>query len=606
MKNTIGVNISHDPAAVLVSASGIVGAVEEEKMRQIKSYRGFPFESCRYIASLLNKNECNQVDITIGCESLREFLVSRYQIKRYFGCSDSRLNQLFDFVYFHFLTENKRENLLRLQFELLLKNFFKEILHEISIENIFYVRHHLAHAYSASIIQLDNLYIFTSDGRGDGESAAVYKSDKFKIHQIASFDIFASLGQIYSTATAAIGFIPNRHEGKLTGLSASVNPEVFYNFLNELCGSPINFYSQGSRIYQKMNFRSLIELLSQKKEFSSVSNKFRWLVRLIQLDANSRKFQIGSRIYIKKMKEFVLKNNTSNADVASGVQKYCEEVTIDLITKYTANKPCNIALAGGLFANVKINQKIFELSNVKDVFVQPAMHDAGTALGSAVYYNSLKSTLSDNLDKMVHLGPDYIVDDLDYKKNLSLLVKSDFSTKEIARLIELDNVVGIFNGRLEFGPRALGNRSILATAKNKDITGMLNKRLNRNDFMPFAPLIIEDDAEEILINYSLNKVAANFMTCTFQVKPEYQKQLEAIVHIDGSVRPQVVRKNEQPMIYELLQEIKLITGLGVCINTSFNLHEHPIANSPKDALNILNAGGVDYLILGDLLLSRTK
>ena len=606
MKNTIGVNISHDPAAVLVSASGIVGAVEEEKMRQIKSYRGFPFESCRYIASLLNKNECNQVDITIGCESLREFLVSRYQIKRYFGCSDSRLNQLFDFVYFHFLTENKRENLLRLQFELLLKNFFKEILHEISIENIFYVRHHLAHAYSASIIQLDNLYIFTSDGRGDGESAAVYKSDKFKIHQIASFDIFASLGQIYSTATAAIGFIPNRHEGKLTGLSASGNPEVFYNFLNELCGSPINFYSQGSRIYQKMNFRSLIELLSQKKEFSSVSNKFRWLVRLIQLDANSRKFQIGSRIYIKKMKEFVLKNNTSNADVASGVQKYCEEVTIDLITKYTANKPCNIALAGGLFANVKINQKIFELSNVKDVFVQPAMHDAGTALGSAVYYNSLKSTLSDNLDKMVHLGPDYIVDDLDYKKNLSLLVKSDFSTKEIARLIELDNVVGIFNGRLEFGPRALGNRSILATAKNKDITGMLNKRLNRNDFMPFAPLIIEDDAEEILINYSLNKVAANFMTCTFQVKPEYQKQLEAIVHIDGSVRPQVVRKNEQPMIYELLQEIKLITGLGVCINTSFNLHEHPIANSPKDALNILNAGGVDYLILGDLLLSRTK
>ena len=606
MKNTIGVNISNYPAAVLVSASGIVGAVEEEKMRQIKSYRGFPFESCRYIASLLNKNECNQVDITIGCESLREFLVSRYQIKRYFGCSDSRLNQLFDFVYFHFLTENKRENLLRLQFELLLKNFFKEILHEISIENIFYVRHHLAHAYSASIIQLDNLYIFTSDGRGDGESAAVYKSDKFKIHQIASFDIFASLGQIYSTATAAIGFIPNRHEGKLTGLSASGNPEVFYNFLNELCGSPINFYSQGSRIYQKMNFRSLIELLSQKKEFSSVSNKFRWLVRLIQLDANSRKFQIGSRIYIKKMKEFVLKNNTSNADVASGVQKYCEEVTIDLITKYTANKPCNIALAGGLFANVKINQKIFELSNVKDVFVQPAMHDAGTALGSAVYYNSLKSTLSDNLDKMVHLGPDYIVDDLDYKKNLSLLVKSDFSTKEIARLIELDNVVGIFNGRLEFGPRALGNRSILATAKNKDITGMLNKRLNRNDFMPFAPLIIEDDAEEILINYSLNKVAANFMTCTFQVKPEYQKQLEAIVHIDGSVRPQVVRKNEQPMIYELLQEIKLITGLGVCINTSFNLHEHPIANSPKDALNILNAGGVDYLILGDLLLSRTK
>jgi carbamoyltransferase len=574
-------------------------------MRQIKSYRGFPFESCRYIVSLLHKNEYNQVDITIGCERLREFLVSRHHIKKYFGFTNSRFNQLFDFIYFSFLKEKRKENLLRSQFELLLKNFFKEIIPEMNIKNVIYVKHHLAHAYSASIIQLDDLYIFTSDGRGDGESAAVYKSDKFKIHQIASFDIFASLGQIFATATGSIGFIPNRHEGKLTGLSATGNPEVFYNFLNELCGSPTKFYSQGSRIYQKMKFGSLIAYVSTKGLFS-VLNDFRWLLKIIQLDTNSRKFQIGSRIYFMKMRDFILKNNINNADVASGVQMYCEEATIHLIKVYTANKPCNVALAGGLFANVKINQKIFELANVKDVFVQPAMHDAGTALGSAVFHNSFKSTLSADLGKMVHLGPNYSLEDLDYKNDLLLLIKSNFTIKEIARLIESDNIIGIFNGRLEFGPRALGNRSILATAKNKKITGILNKRLNRNDFMPFAPLIIEDDAEEILMNYSLDKVAANFMTCTFQVKAEYQKRLEAIVHIDGSVRPQIVRKNEQPMIFELLQEIKLITGLGVCINTSFNLHEHPIANSPKDALNILKAGGIDYLISGELLLSQTK
>ncbi len=605
MKNIIGINISHDPAVVLVSDSRIVGAVEEEKMRQIKSYRGFPFESCRYIASLLHKNEYNQVDITIGCERLREFLVSRDQTKKYFGFTNSRLNKLFDFIYFCFLKENQRENLLRKQFELLLKDFFKDILPETSIENVVYVKHHLAHAYSASINQLDNLYIFTSDGRGDGESAAVYKSDKFKIHQIASFDTFASLGQIFATATGSIGFIPNRHEGKLTGLSATGNPEVFYNFLNELCGSPTNFYSQGSKIYQKMKFGSLIAYISTKG-FSSVFKDFKWWQTIIQLDSSSRKFRIGSRIYFKKMQDFILKNNISNADVASGVQKYCEEATIHLVREYTADKSCNVALAGGLYANVKINQKIFELANVKDVFVQPAMHDAGTALGSAVFHNGFKSSLIADLDKLVHLGPDYFLDDLDYKKDLSLVVRSNFSIKDIARLIESDNIIGIFNGRLEFGPRALGNRSILATAKNKSITGTLNRRLNRNDFMPFAPLIIEDDAEEILINYSLNKVAANFMTCTFQVKVEYQKQLEAIVHVDGSVRPQIVRKNAQPMIYELLQEIKLITGLGVCINTSFNLHEYPIANSPKDALNILKVGAIDYLILGDSLLSHTK
>jgi carbamoyltransferase len=605
VKNTIGINISHDPAVVLISASGIVGAVEEEKLRQIKSYRGFPFESCRYIASLLPKNEHDRVDITIGCERLREFCVSRHHIKKYFGYNNSRFNQLFDFIYFHFLKEDKKESLLRLQFEILLRDFFKVILPGINIENVIYVNHHLAHAYSAAIIQLDNLYIFTSDGRGDGESAAIYKSDKSKIHQIASFDIFASLGQIYSSATGAIGFIPNRHEGKLTGLSATGNPEVFYNFLSELCGSPTNFYSQGSRIYKKMNFGSFIAYISTKG-FTSLFNDFWWLLKISELNANSRKFQIGSRIYSTKMREFISKNNTSNADVASGVQKYCEEATIHLIREYTANESCNVALAGGLFANVKINQKIFDLANVKDVFVQPAMHDAGTALGSALLHSSFKSPLNADLDEMVHLGPEYSLDNLGHERDLSLLVKSNFSIEEVARLIESDNIIGVFNGRLEFGPRALGNRSILATAKNKNITGLLNGRLNRNDFMPFAPLIIEDDAEEILIDYSLSNVAANFMTCTFQVKAKYQKQLEAIVHIDGSVRPQVVRKNEQPMIYDLLQEIKLITGLGVCINTSFNLHEYPIASSPADALKILKAGGIDYLILGNLLLSHNN
>jgi carbamoyltransferase len=605
MKNVIGINISHDPAVVLVSAAEIVGAVEEEKIRQIKSYRGFPFESCRYIASLLDKNEFSQVDITIGCQSLREFLVSRNHIKRYFGFNISRVNQLLDFIYFYFLTENKKEKLLRIKFELLLKNFFREISPKTTVKNISYVKHHLAHAYSASIIKLDNLYIFTSDGRGDGESAAIYKSDGLKIHQIASFDIFASLGQIYSTATASIGFIANRHEGKLTGLSAFGNPDAFLNFLIELCGSPSSFYSRGSRIYQEMKLGSLIAYISING-LSSTFKDLKWLLGIVQLDADSRKFKIGSRIYIKRMQEFISKNNTSDSDVASGIQKYCEEAIIHLIKEYTGANICNVALAGGLFANVKINQKIFELVNVNDVFVQPAMHDAGTALGSAFFHSRFETSSSADLAKLVHLGPDYLLDSQFFKKDLSHLVKTNFSVKEVARLIESGNIIGYFCGRLEWGPRALGNRSILATAGSKNINRVLNNRLNRNDFMPFAPLIIEDDAEKILINYSLDKVAANFMTCTFQVRAEYQKSLEAVVHIDGSVRPQIVKKYEQPIIYELLQEIKSITGLGVCINTSFNLHEFPIANSPKDAINILKAGGIDYLVLGDLLLSQTN
>jgi carbamoyltransferase len=306
------------------------------------------------------------------------------------------------------------------------------------------------------------------------------------------------------------------------------------------------------------------------------------------------------------MQEFISKNNTSDSDVASGIQKYCEEAIIHLIKEYTGANICNVALAGGLFANVKINQKIFELVNVNDVFVQPAMHDAGTALGSAFFHSRFETSSSADLAKLVHLGPDYLLDSQFFKKDLSHLVKTNFSVKEVARLIESGNIIGYFCGRLEWGPRALGNRSILATAGSKNINRVLNNRLNRNDFMPFAPLIIEDDAEKILINYSLDKVAANFMTCTFQVRAEYQKSLEAVVHIDGSVRPQIVKKYEQPIIYELLQEIKSITGLGVCINTSFNLHEFPIANSPKDAINILKAGGIDYLVLGDLLLSQTN
>jgi carbamoyltransferase len=205
----------------------------------------------------------------------------------------------------------------------------------------------------------------------------------------------------------------------------------------------------------------------------------------------------------------------------------------------------------------------------------------------------------------VYFGPEYSDDEIESelkKMGVAYEKQSDIELK-VAQLIFDGKVVGRFKGRMEYGPRALGNRTIVARPTDKNINDWLNKKLKRTEFMPFAPSMIAEHADEVLENYEkrVSDYADNFMTITYDVKPEWREKTQATTHIDGTARPQVVTKEANPTYHRLIEEYYKLSGIPVVINTSFNMHEEPIVTTPNDAIRSFQQGCLDYLAIGNLL-----
>ncbi|MCG8572861.1 MAG: carbamoyltransferase, partial [Spirochaetes bacterium] len=216
--------------------------------------------------------------------------------------------------------------------------------------------------------------------------------------------------------------------------------------------------------------------------------------------------------------------------------------------------------------------------------------------------NNSQNNQLDNAYKGHYYSNDVIKNALDrselkYEKHQNI-------EKEIAKLLSKDKVIGRFNGPMEWGPRALGNRSIIVSAQDKSINDILNKRLSRTEFMPFAPIIMEEYAKDYFVNYNSSDVAARYMTITYDVVKDKQHLIPAVVHVDGTARPQVVRKEDNESLYNILKHYYEITGIPVLINTSFNMHEEPIVCCPNDALRAFKMGSVDYLAIDDFLVTK--
>jgi len=335
-------------------------------------------------------------------------------------------------------------------------------------------------------------------------------------------------------------------------------------------------------------------------------SKFKDFIKFCLFPRDIQVFALGRILLRSKMQRFISENTLSREDVARGVQLYVEGLVLRFIQNNLSSFAINkLALAGGFFANVRINQEILKLNGLLDIFVQPAMHDAGTALGASFAIAPRKLKIPAPLSETAYLGPSYSISD--YKLicselNVSLSIER-IEPRWVARKIQDGSIVGIFSGRLEWGPRALGNRSIIASCSDKKIPNELNRRLNRNDFMPFAPIVMDLDAPEALLGYKSGLMAGELMTCTFQVNPRIRESLSAVVHLDDTVRPQVVSKASNEYLWLILDSIREITGLGAAINTSFNLHEFPIVNSPMDAIEVLKVGAIDYLLFDGFLVN---
>ena len=426
--------------------------------------------------------------------------------------------------------------------------------------------HHLCHAASAAFFSgWKNCLVLTIDGYGDSSSSKLFEFKNNKFNQLRSASILNSLGYFYGSITKYLGFKPQRHEGKILGLAAYGNPNKAYGIMKKLI-----YFDKKNKNFKggfKNGYLPLFDNEYYKKIFKGYSKE----------------------------------------DISAAAQKRLEEVVLSYV-KSINKKNYRLALAGGVFANVKLNQKISQLKNVKEVFIFPNMGDGGLCVGAAALSYNLKTKKNLKKIKNIYLGKEF--SNLDILKaikkfKLKYLMGSQIN-KIVAKKLYEGKVVALFNGRMEFGPRSLGNRSILSRATDPNINQTLNNKLKRTEFMPFAPITLSENFEEMYIGAKKNKKACEYMTITLDCTKKMKKISPAAIHVDGTARPQIVNKKENPRLHKILKNYFIISNIPNLINTSFNMHEEPIVYSPSDALRGFLQSKIDYLYIGNYLISKDQ
>jgi carbamoyltransferase len=294
--------------------------------------------------------------------------------------------------------------------------------------------------------------------------------------------------------------------------------------------------------------------------------------------------------------------------LAYSIQVILEEAVCEIVrTWIEKTQVTQIALTGGVFANVKLNQRISEIEGVKYVKVFPNMGDGGIAIGAA--WNHLYRSgqrLSPDLISTMSLGTPFEsrVKPPQHGSVAPRIFESQELNQEIVNRIIAGRVVAILNGRLEFGPRALGNTSIVLDPRDRQIVTKVNERLKRTEFMPFAPSICEEDFSEWFHTRNQSLQPFKFMTMTCDVHPSKREVVPAITHVDGTARPQIVSKDSNSYFYDVLVEFRRQTGVPILVNTSFNVHEEPIIRELESALSALQRGAIDDLFVGNSLYTK--
>lgn len=595
---TLGLHIGHDASAVLIKKNKILGAVQEERFSRIKNHTGYPEAA---IAYLLQSEEISPKDvdyvavvgIKLGEEIPTEILLQR------FGLGYSKLRYFILMVFAALLNSNflrKRLYNHNRASGIIIDGLKKKGFVKAEIE---FHDHHMCHAASAFYASpFDEALIVTQDGKGDGSSGVICVGSGDKIVEIKRQSEIVSIAQIYAAATEFLGFKPNRHEGKITGLAAY--------------GSKSNNLDHFSSLYKVIDGCITSNLRIQKSSVWKNAPNLRTAIAILANHPDHLAYQIRHVSILAWLKKYF--NDLSREDVSFALQASVESWTTELVdqvyNELYDGESINLCLAGGLFANVKVNQRVFESNeNIDNIYVQPAMGDGGLSLGAA-YLTAIDNS-GDNqaLEKMVNAYLGQSFDDNAIEEILCLEEEikyycSDNVENIIAGLIHNGDVVGRFNARAEWGPRALGNRSILLKPTDKDSNEYVNERLNRSEFMPFAPSVLDTQAKRYFKNYSSHHLAAEYMTITYDVADDEVNEINAVVHVDNTARPQIVKEATNPSYYKIIKEYYKISGHGCIVNTSFNLHEEPIVNSPQDALRALKLDAIDVLAIGNFIVHR--
>lgn len=451
---------------------------------------------------------------------------------------------------------------------------FDKLKHKI----IFYDHHdaHCALAYYTSGFKDDKCLVMSLDGLGDGYSAKYFTAENNVMKYVDGIDSqHVSLGMFYCLLTEFLGFKRLKDEGKIVGMASHGSfDKPIADIFNKVIGP--------------------IDGLKPKK--------------MDENNGYSSMFQEFYNLFFKNIGDRYYKNQINLCKFAYTGQLIFEEKIIEILNNFHKMYPDHkkICLSGGVFANVKLNKKINELDWVDEVYITPPMGDEGLPFGACLLKNAKLGTQDVFKLNDAYFGSCYSSQEIEssvesfIKKGVQI-ISEPLNEFKIANLLNDGNIIGLFQGRMEHGPRALGNRTILADASKKDTYKKLNNRLHRNDFMPFAPVVLEKFANSVF-KIDKSKYAAEFMTMLYDTRVEWQDRIPAAVHpVDKTARIQLVYEEKNILLYNILTAFYNLTGIPLLINTSFNIHEEPIVCWPENALNHLKNGIVDYLIIENRL-----
>lgn len=563
----LGINSAfHESSASIIRDGEILTAIEEERLTGIKHAK----KASPYASWILPFNAMNWCLKMAGL-TLPEIDHIAYSFKPRLLLSEAKKDKCFskEWCLFHlnkqipkFLVEEAPINTEILKRFAILKPRYK----------FHFVEHHLAHAASSFFVSpFNEAFILSIDGIGEKTCTLMAIGRDTNIKKIKEIHYPNSLGFFYEEITKFLGFQRNNDEYKVMALAAHGKPKYYEALKKMVVTEPKGEYEIRIDFHcpSIMGIKELCDVLGPPRL---------WCAPITERHTN----------------------------IAASAQRVLEDTVLHILDwLYKKTKTENLCLAGGVALNCVMNERIKSDSPFKNIFIQPAAHDAGTALGAALWaYNTILKHPRKFIMEHVYLGPEF--NDVKIKRKLDFAkihyCKSNDIAFDCAKLIANGKIIGWFQGQMEFGPRALGNRSILADPRDPDMKNKINKIKGREEFRPLAPSILEEAVGE----YFECSEPSPFMLFARKMKLSKQKEIPAVVHIDGTARLQTVNKKQNPLFYRLIKEFSQITGIPLVVNTSLNYQGKPMVCTIEQAIECFYNIGLDNLALGSYLISKDR
>ena len=572
--NILGIYaFGRNPAACLMQDGKIIAFAEEERFIRLKSAQGFfPGRAVSYCLKEA-KLSLENIDIiafgwdcTQYTKNFPAFLTASWWKHGRVNLGDRPFLAMHELLNWQPQYVKDR-----------VRNGLREHGHFGKIPPIEFVSHHLSHAASAYYASgFDSAAVLVMDGSGEQHTTSIYSAQGLQLKLVRQWQIPDSLGWYYAAMTGFLGFKPYEEDGFLMGLAPYGKPS---SELQECMAEVVNVERQNYTI------NPAFTLLGKHNHHPYFSDR---LVELLGPPRSPHE-PISDR----------------HKDIAFAAQQQLEQVGLMLAKQaleLTGEK--KLCIAGGVGLNVKLNGRIAELSEVEHIFVQPVSHDAGSALGAAMVIAEQSGDDPRFAQLHTSYGPEFTNKQIEaalIEARLSYQLCEEISTTA-AKAIAAGKIVCWFQGRMEAGPRALGNRSILADASRVGMNDYVNDHVKHRDpWRPFCPSLIADAKGEYFKQIGAE---AQFMIVGYPVLKNKQGKIPAVTHIDGTARPQVVKTNSNPKYYRLIKHLGSLTGEPVVLNTSLNVKGEPMACTPEDALRCFYSSGADALAIGDFWIEK--